>query len=501
MSSPGAFHSVDARRSFQRYGGDGSVTAAAPVAAARPKKVDWPQPVRDYVQRAFLPENGIPGIQRTEMESKLKETITQANERDSLHTIDWKALPLPQQLIQSERAMMRRDLNPIPASERLATLDLYSPQAPGRPELPLNSKKRKSSDLFHSGHDEAVVAAPWRKASKSNGLHDRVTFADGSQPHGQDSWEDSKYQEGNLQKRQKRFENGGKGGRPGKPWATKNETPPPEEVAGPVVGRSEVLEKKYFRLTAPPNPDTVRPLAVLHRTLEMLKRKWRDERNYSYVCDQFKSLRQDLTVQHIKTEFTVNAYEIHARIALEKGDLGEYNQCQTQLRALYSQKLGGHPTEFKAYRILYFIHTCNRTDMNDVLADLTPAEKKDAAVKHALDVRSALALGNYHAFFRLYLDTPNMGAYLMDMFVVRERLAALANMCRAYKPDIKLRFVTEELGFESDGECVRFLCDSGAEGLLDEREDGVRLLSGKAGAIFDAARAAAFRRVDIKGQI
>jgi hypothetical protein len=76
---------------------------------------------------------------------------------------------------------------------------------------------------------------------------------------------------------------------------------------------------------------------------------------------------------------------------LEKGDLGEYNQCQTQLRALYAQKLGGNPVEFKAYRILYFIHTSNRTALNDVLADLTTAEKEEKAIKHALDVRSALA--------------------------------------------------------------------------------------------------------------
>ena len=141
-------------------------------------------------------------------------------------------------------------------------------------------------------------------------------------------------------------------------------------------------------------------------------------------------MRQDLTVQRIRNEFTVTVYEIHARIALEQGDLGEYSQCQTQLRALYSQNLGGHPTEFKAYRILYFIHTCNRTDMNDVLSELTTADKAERAIKHALDVRSALALGNYHRFFQLYLDTPNMGAYLMDMFVARERLAALAAVCK-----------------------------------------------------------------------
>jgi hypothetical protein len=85
-----------------------------------------------------------------------------------------------------------------------------------------------------------------------------------------------------------------------------------------IVGTCAELEKPYLRLTAAPDPSTVRPLQILKKTLEMLKSRWRKEHNYTFVCDQFKSLRQDLTVQRIKNEFTVKVYETHSRIAIEK---------------------------------------------------------------------------------------------------------------------------------------------------------------------------------------
>ncbi len=245
----------------------------------------------------------------------------------------------------------------------------------------------------------------------------------------------SKYGQSHLEKRRQRFE--GKAGKPphvtsiSAPMASSPRDESCDSDAGPVVGTCTQLEKKYFRLTSAPKPETVRPVPVLQQTLELLKSKWRQESNYAYICDQFKSLRQDLTVQHVRSAFTVQVYEMHARIALERGDLGEYNQCQTVLRQLYRLRLGGHPAEFLAYRILYLLHTSSRPGLNALLAELAPADAAEPAVQHALAVRAALAAGNYHAFFRLYLDTPNRGGYLMDMFVGRERLAALANICRA----------------------------------------------------------------------
>jgi len=70
-----------------------------------------------------------------------------------------------------------------------------------------------------------------------------------------------------------------------------------------------------------------------------------------------------------------------------------------------------------------------------------------------------------------------------------------------YKPDVKLRFFSEELGFESDDESARFIVNNGGQDFLEERDGDVRLLTGKALRIFETARQNAFKRVDIKGQI
>ena len=404
-----------------------------------------------------MPEHKILGIERVEIEAKLKATITSANEKDALNSIDWTTLPLPQQLIQAERAAKIVNgsnvyVSAMPWLESVPLLASSGEKASfDREYPPLSSKKRKSSDLQNEPHyadEEATV--PWRKNTNKRNLNleDRLTFpgrvADLETESSISKYQKTKqngsvlghgygYGDAMSEKRQKRFESGTTTTTGPHPWSsTRNVQSPLAVEPGPVIGTCTDLEKKYFRLTSAPNPSSVRPLHILRQTLDLLKARWRSESNYSYICDQFKSLRQDLTVQHIKTDFTVLVYETHARIALEKGDLGEYNQCQTQLRAFYPQiPSAGHPLEFKAYRILYLIHTCNRTDMNDVLAELTTAERRDAAVRHALEVRRALAGGNYHNFFRLYLETPNMGAYLMDMFVVRERLAALARVGRA----------------------------------------------------------------------
>lgn len=89
-----------------------------------------------------------------------------------------------------------------------------------------------------------------------------------------------------------------------------------------VVGYSTKLDKPYLRLTTAPNPSSIRPLKVLRLAFEKhMKGYASGELKYEGVCEQLKSIRQDLTVQHIYNRFTAHVYEVHARIALENGDL------------------------------------------------------------------------------------------------------------------------------------------------------------------------------------
>ncbi len=52
----------------------------APAEEPAKKKINWPESVRNYVQRSFMAANIDPDVSRTEMEAKLKETIAPANE-------------------------------------------------------------------------------------------------------------------------------------------------------------------------------------------------------------------------------------------------------------------------------------------------------------------------------------------------------------------------------------------------------------------------------------
>eukprot|EP00850_Spirogloea_muscicola_P021885 SM000266S09830 [mRNA] locus=s266:50191:56978:- [translate_table: standard] len=229
-----------------------------------------------------------------------------------------------------------------------------------------------------------------------------------------------------------------------------------------VRGTCQEIPKKYLRLTSAPDPSTVRPEEVLKKALTMVKdstksylykcdqlKSIRQEKSYLYKCDQLKSIRQDLTVQRIRDDFTAEVYETHGRLALEAGDLGEYNQCQAQLKGLYNEGISGCKCEFAAYGLLYtvFQHGSSSNDLLASMAALTSGAREDPAVKHALDVRHAVASENYYKFFALYKRAPNLGQQLMDLHADKMRYAAVHCMTRAYRPSLPIAFIARTLAF------------------------------------------------------
>ena len=184
-----------------------------------------------------------------------------------------------------------------------------------------------------------------------------------------------------------------------------------------VKGTCQRLEKDFFRLTAPPQAHLVRPQPILQKHLKNLKKMWsKKETDYLKLCSQLKAIRQDLTVQRINNSFAVEVYETHARVALEQGDLNEYNQCQTQLKELYDdlerelrKNIDVHgddsgtkcipglqnQNEFIAYRIIYYVYlTGNKkydggsSDLFKIMLSLTPSQKMDPCIIHALKGKS-----------------------------------------------------------------------------------------------------------------
>lgn len=383
-----------------------------------------PQSVRNYIHRAYA--SCKTSAAKDAMETCLKQMINTAQKDGSLNTRNWDAMPVP----------LVMEAPPLPPAQPL-------PEKGKEPEKKKTKtkKNRVELDVLNPSKNEERAA---RFAEMIEKKPKKKTSSFAAIPV---EFDDS----GKLDLESMR-----------------------------VVGTCEKLEKNYLRLTSAPDPSTVRPVKVLKQTLKMLLTKWEEKTRsdadsvYLYVSEQFRSMRQDLTVQNVKDNFAVVVYEKNARIAIEMSDMHEFNACQTQLWSLYAtvdKRYRKHLAEFTSYRILYFQHTKNYLELGAMYAHKNFLGFQNACINHAEMVRRAVEDKNWVQFKRLFRHAPNMNSFFMNILLIDFRKQVLSTLLKSRMKEMTLSHALKVLDFEIEND-LEIAQDFLMERTVTFRKDG-----------------------------
>ncbi|CAD8108227.1 unnamed protein product [Paramecium primaurelia] len=409
--------------------------------------------VKQYVERAFNKCQS--DDERNIMEQLLKATITEAKRKNEYTTRDWSKFPLP--TLQRENQIRTQFLSsnlPIKQSTAMALSSLGQTSKFGAPSQAQPSgpaQKITASTNMHnlkSLYDQMIqqqvesINQNHMKNKKIDYSMDLAILQIGKlQPN---ATTQIKQQQKQLKKRIE-------------------EEDQIIETNMKIIGTCEDLEKPYFRLTGLPDPNMIRPEHILKKALVQLLDKWKNcQADYNFIIEQFRSIRQDLLVQHIENRFTVQVYEENARICLECGDFPRYESCWTMLVDLYEMisisegkdvNLIGNKVEFDSYRIFYL----TMLNKQDQLVKILHQNLDDQRIKFALGLRESFKCGNYVKLFKDYKESSETMGSIINHFLVRIRVRALKQIVKTYISNIDLEYLADLLAFQDVEQFKQFM--------------------------------------------
>eukprot|EP00796_Vickermania_ingenoplastis_P005477 gene5477-3951_t len=234
------------------------------------------------------------------------------------------------------------------------------------------------------------------------------------------------------------------------------------------VGCSSALERNYSRDA--PIPEDIRPLQVLKKAFVYIVAQSNGKEKLQgrslalkYLSDQLKGMRQDLRVQDIKNDFAVEVYETHARISLETGELGEFNQCQAALKHLYLLPSINRDkcsiAEFFCYRVVYLSLGQQFDSLSTELVHYTNLHLKRKEIKSVVQyiprntVQLALRLATACGEGDICTINAMLGRfsvqmrYLLQIFLQRRRVMWLNTLLTGVKGKLSMSSVAAALGF------------------------------------------------------
>lgn len=111
-----------------------------------------------------------------------------------------------------------------------------------------------------------------------------------------------------------------------------------------------------------------------------------------------------------------------------------------------------------------------------MLKTLTPEEKLQEPVAHALKTRNALVQCNYGRFFKLYQQAPGKASALIDVFIDKIRIQCLQKLVVGFiATNIELNYLAMLLAFPSPDELEKFLVERGCTFIEDKNGGSKRL--------------------------